>query len=171
MEKKQIIKALECCTSGYCYVGAGCPLAEDDNYDDDIAKCTSELAQNALALIKELTKENERLNKQNEELQEVANTAVGSFIRLETHYKFECKRADTIKANTVREFAERLKGKIKVLVDRAEEGKNDHYIAHPHADKSVGYYAEGKIKGLLDIDKFIDQITKEILNKTEEEKK
>ena len=78
---------------------------------------------------------------------------------------------EEIQANTVREFAERLKGKIKVLVDRAEEGKNDHYIAHPHADKSVGYYAEGKIKGLLDIDKFIDQIAKEILNETEEEKK
>ena len=145
MEREQIIKALECCTSGYCYVGAGCPLAEDDNYDDDIAKCTSELAQNALALIKELTKENERLNKQNEELQEVANTAVGSFIRLEKHYKFECKRADTIKANTVRDFAERLKAEA--------------YVPKPYGVSKV-----------VDVGA-IDRIEKEILNKTEEEKK
>lgn len=114
--------------------------AEDTPYPNQ-----SQALLDALALIKELTKENERLNKQNEELQEVANTAVGSFIRLETHYKFECKRADTIKANTVRDFAERLKAEA--------------YVPKPYGVSKV-----------VDVGA-IDRIEKEILNKTEEEKK
>ena len=59
--KEQVIKALEHCVSGYCYRDGGCPLANDDDYDDDISKCTSILSKNALSLIKELIAENESL--------------------------------------------------------------------------------------------------------------
>lgn len=51
MNREQIIKALGCCITGYCYQQE-CPLAGD--YDDDIGKCTSLLAQNALSLIREM---------------------------------------------------------------------------------------------------------------------
>ena len=57
MEREQIIKALECCVSGDCFLDEGCPFEELGDYDYDMSKCTSELAKNALSLIKELTEE------------------------------------------------------------------------------------------------------------------
>ena len=59
MEREKIIKALECCISGYC-IDQKCPLFNWDD-EDDISKCTSKLSKNALALIKELTEENKKL--------------------------------------------------------------------------------------------------------------
>lgn len=53
MTNEQIIKALECCASGYCFRD-GCPLCEHVG-DGDISGCTSELAKNALSLINEIT--------------------------------------------------------------------------------------------------------------------
>ena len=62
MEKEQIIKALECCIQfcdhGNMAVCKECPLKE--------CRCSVEMPKNALALIKELTEENERLKKDNE---------------------------------------------------------------------------------------------------------
>ena len=51
MEKEQIIKALECCSKDDC-----------DNCPNNFGNCYSNLAKDALALTKELTKENERLS-------------------------------------------------------------------------------------------------------------
>ena len=51
--------------------------------------------------VKELTEENERLHASCTEL-------IQCCTKLETLYKIECKRVDTIKADTVREFAERV---------------------------------------------------------------
>lgn len=56
LNREQIIKALECCTRSGCSDNEtkDCPLK---SYDD----CRTRLAINALALIEELTEENERL--------------------------------------------------------------------------------------------------------------
>ena len=53
MEREQIIKALECCKQDDC-----------DNCPNDFGNCYSNLAGYALSLIKELTKDVERLRKQ-----------------------------------------------------------------------------------------------------------
>ena len=60
-----------------------------------------EFLEYALALIKELTAENERLHASCTELTQCC-------MKLETLHKIECKRVDTIKAATVREMQERL---------------------------------------------------------------
>ena len=57
MEHKDIIKALECCASEE-YICTQCPI--DEKIKDD-CECGKVVARNALALIKELTEENERL--------------------------------------------------------------------------------------------------------------
>ena len=62
LNREQIIKALECCCGGWC-IRDGCPLYKAEE-EDDIGKCISELAKNALTLIKELTKDVERVSKQ-----------------------------------------------------------------------------------------------------------
>lgn len=157
VERTEIIKALECCKGGWC-IRDGCPLYKAEE-DDDIGKCTSELSKNALALIKELAEANatqivtaieldkqvERLTEENERLKTATEEAVRSFTRLETLYKIECKRADTIKADTVREMQERIKKNLA-----------ESYGTLPHTNC---FYA------------VIDRIANEILNKTEEEKK
>lgn len=59
---EQIIKALECCKSFRdFYMCDICPYCRLELADDE--NCTNRLSQDALALIKELTKENERLNR------------------------------------------------------------------------------------------------------------
>ena len=57
LNAEQIIKALECCTSRSC--GADCPY-----YDTEL--CQVAIMRDALALIKELTEENERLRAEGE---------------------------------------------------------------------------------------------------------
>ena len=60
MERTEIIKALECCSSatdGHC---SNCP------YIDNEMGCSIRLHKSALTLIKKLTEENERLTKANE---------------------------------------------------------------------------------------------------------
>ena len=63
MDRDQIIKALECCSSsdGVYACESGCPYWGGDY---DACPCTEEpnfIIKNALSLIKELTEENERL--------------------------------------------------------------------------------------------------------------
>lgn len=88
MNDNEIIKALEACKSGYCYCGEGCPLANDDGYDDDISKCTSKLSENALDLINRQRAEIEDLKDINEHL---------------NVFVLEAREA------AIKEFAERLK--------------------------------------------------------------
>ena len=57
LNREQIIKALECCTS--CSCGVDCPY-----YDSTL--CQYHIMRDALSLIKELTEENERLRADNE---------------------------------------------------------------------------------------------------------
>lgn len=56
LNREQIIKTLECCASkGGC---KKCPLQPKES----LAICVTQISKNALALIKELTEENERLH-------------------------------------------------------------------------------------------------------------
>lgn len=57
MERDQIIKALECCTKGGC-----CDACQ---YDVCASRCVQNLLLAALALIRELTEENDLLKEQN----------------------------------------------------------------------------------------------------------
>ena len=92
LNRDQIVKALECCVSGYCFRD-DCPLCERGG-DDDIKKCTTELAKNALALIKELAEENERLRTQVEMWKSTAYC--------------EKDRGESTKADTVRKMQEEI---------------------------------------------------------------
>ena len=56
MEREHIIKALECCSADDC-----------DNCPNTFGNCYANLAGYALALIRELTEENERLRKTSED--------------------------------------------------------------------------------------------------------
>lgn len=83
----EVIKALECCVSGYCIDGK-CPLFDWDD-EDDISKCTETLATIALALIN-------RQKAELEDLREIVFTDRTEAIR-------------QLKAEAIKEFAERLK--------------------------------------------------------------
>jgi hypothetical protein len=58
LNREQIMKGLECCSDDNSCYNAGCPYKSDS-----LNACTSKLSRNALALINELTEENERLVK------------------------------------------------------------------------------------------------------------
>jgi hypothetical protein len=84
LNREQIISDLK-----YCAESSTCTSC---NYND--IECRVRLLTNTLELIKELTEENERLNASCTELTQCCT-------KLETLYKIECKRVDTVKANTV----------------------------------------------------------------------
>ena len=145
MEKEQIIKALECCTSG-----RPCRECEYKDKSKDTFGCRKKCLIDALALIKELTEENERYKAEQHDHFE-------KWLKLEKatreHHSELFKEAKiAVKEDTVREFAERLK---KALNDVARWSM--------HGDDNE-YFIIGK--------PFIDRIADEILNKnTEDEKK
>lgn len=106
---KEIKEALECCkqneieeTCGYCLV---CPAS---NWDYE-KECTIDLFQKTLTLINELESENERLKIQLAQ----ANAGI-----------VNCSGCKFVEINAVREFAERLKDKVKNFCGTEEE---NHY--------------------------------------------
>ena len=118
LSQEQIIKALECCASPE-YKCEECPI--DQKKKDDCV-CGQFLAGNAVALIKELTEENEALTS-NLVKQTAANVMLfGENKRLQCHVnrlkKYDEERDIALharlisetRANTVREMAKRLKG-------------------------------------------------------------
>lgn len=100
MEKEQIIKALECCTKGDC-----------DNCPNDFGNCYSNLARDALALIKELTEDNERLN--------------GHLNQLKHRYDICKQNAKTEKIDTVRKMQDRLKEYLDDFYNSGEDALLD----------------------------------------------
>ena len=61
MDREQIIKALEWCSELRLCVD--CPMRAEGYFSHSGNACRKALMENALALIKELIKENEKLNK------------------------------------------------------------------------------------------------------------
>jgi hypothetical protein len=91
LNREQIMKGLECCSDDNSCYNAGCPYKSDS-----LNACTSKLSRNALALINELTEENERLVKALDTMSADHNRAISL---TETY--------------TVRKMQERLKGKLE----------------------------------------------------------
>ena len=110
-EREEIIKALECCSVWEnC---DGCP------YRNSVALgCTSKMMRAALALIKELTEENERLHASCTELTQCCT-------KFETLYKIECKRVDTVKADAVRKMQEKILAKSEYGTINISPGQLD----------------------------------------------
>lgn len=157
MELKQdeIIKALECCTSPdrNCDCGYECPYG-------DLIFCTQSLMAHTLALIKELTEENEKqlniivelsaesvnflidinnLKKENERLRVVADmsdTTLTDALRIVN--EFCDSRIKRARADTVREMQERIK---------AEKFHHKNF---------------GDLVYLTDIDRIADELIKKI---------
>lgn len=101
LDREQIVKALECCTSAD--KNADCPLGCPWG---DINACEENLMYSALALIRELTEENERLKAEN--------------VALENGLEISLHQQKQIEADTVRKMQERLKKKSEIVYgDRA----------------------------------------------------
>jgi hypothetical protein len=109
LNKEQIIKALECCASEK-YICEQCPI--EQKIKDD-CECGEVVARNALALIKELTEENERLRAEKEaENKELFHR--WKKIADETADRYEGLYQDAKKslvASTVRNMQERLRAR------------------------------------------------------------
>jgi hypothetical protein len=133
LNREQIIKALECCTSGHCYIGEGCPLADMDDYDDDITKCTSELSEHALALIKELINDKAELKHQIQE--EIVEDDINLFDEYTRMLHEGIRKA---KANTVQQI------QLKMAM---------HY----------GTYTDKDMTPITEVFSLLDQIAKEML--------
>ncbi len=84
MTDKEIIKALECCTKPYCNNNE-CPLHQNTVNTKD---CITQLSTNALDLI----------NRQQAEIE-----------RLKKGWKVDVIETENIKAETIKEFAEKVK--------------------------------------------------------------
>ena len=104
LNREQIIKALECWASGNACEGIRCEM-----FEISPDTCDRWIGRNALALINELTEENERLRE-----------------RADRHLKnlkavLDERSESNIKADTVREFAERLTASWKSICYESEE--------------------------------------------------
>ena len=98
LNREQIVKALECCSKKKWSKCSGCPREAED------ALCMYRLCSDALALIRELTEENERLEKEVDRLSQVVLYHDGIT---------EMEVAEA-KADTVRKMQERLKARYKL---------------------------------------------------------
>ena len=140
LNRDQIIKALECCLiqGAEC---RKCPMVHTH------ALCYREIKRNALALIKELTEENERLKAENE-LVQVSHDSLRELYRTDTDAllnvlsNFREETADII-TDTVRKMQKRLHE--KTFIDTLGETGNYKMIR----------------KSVMLVD--IDQIAKEML--------
>lgn len=67
--------------------------------------------------IARLHKRIDRFKRQNEKWEETCTELTQCCTKLETIYKIECKRVDTIKADTVRKMRDRLKNALPSIAD------------------------------------------------------
>ena len=108
LNREKIIKALECCTSpdgdDTCLL---CPYG-------DINLCTQSLMAHALSLIEALTEENERLKERLGREAKCQYDLCGQIVDLKAIAEQYRKQFEEAKADTVREFVERLKQYIDV---------------------------------------------------------
>lgn len=92
LNREQIVKALECCASNSLTDCNRCPI---DEQKKDNCECGRYLAIQALALIRELTEENERLRAE---------------VSVKKKLLDKCEeRFSSIKADTVRKMLQRIK--------------------------------------------------------------
>ena len=124
MDKKptdnEIIKALECCSSGDSGCEKDCPLSKEC---DSPIKSGEKIMQSALDLINRQKAEIERLHKNIDVLRTVNKSQKG-LVEM-------CEK--TAKAEAYKEFAERLK-EYREIVGYDRDLKCDIYGSHIHID-------------------------------------
>lgn len=141
MTDKKVIKALECCgTFEWC---GQCSLQGK-------VGCKDILSENALDLIKSQQAEIERLT--------INMNAFGLGM------KREKERADTIRAEAIKEIAERLQTEIATIIEKLTMTKSQ-YIKENYKCLSCDFIAmtRGKIEILNRIKDFVDNLVKEVV--------
>lgn len=108
MTDNEIIKALECCTTSNC---GECPIFNNKEIRKVPGRCVVTLEKNALDLINRQKAENERLQKENEILSANADNAFQEGLN-ENRELFKEEVEKGIRAEAVKEFAERLKKEL-----------------------------------------------------------
>lgn len=98
-DREQIVKTLECHASGKLVECERCPLDKAHLFN---ATCVQAMCENALALIKELTEENEKLNERLDREARCQCDLCGQIVNLRDDVKY-------IKADTVRKFLDKFK--------------------------------------------------------------
>ena len=109
LNREQIVKALECCVDGNS--------CEECPYDSAVLTvCTTNMARDALALIRELTEEKERI------AHESACHRQTVIDNLQRSLEYLYEETERVKADTVRKMQERLKAQF---CDMCEYGGYD----------------------------------------------
>lgn len=104
MTDNEIIKALKCCSGYSC---SNCPF---DDGKITMRECVTELSQNALDLINRQQAEIERLREENKSIRYCYEQAKQYNNRLAESCETNCPKFNmTTRAETLKEFAERLK--------------------------------------------------------------
>jgi hypothetical protein len=99
-EREEIVKALECCSDCECYNAKAqedCPLI-------NVPFCKNYLRKQSLALIKELTDENEKLNERLDREAKCQYDLATKIVDLRDDIKY-------VKAETVRKMQEKIRAK------------------------------------------------------------
>ena len=138
LNREQIIKALECCSNNDECVGEACPYYATG--------CEKNMPKDALSLINELTEENKAWQMQLISQEEKASKA---------YYDLACEVED------LRAIAEQYQKQFEdARADTLSELKN-------RLTREVGTYLGISIMKVSDMFKLIDQITKEMLEGTQ----
>ena len=129
MEDKEIINALECCRDfGDCSL---CPY--DGAVFDDEPDCAEKLHTDALALINLQKAEIERLREKQAEDEKLLNDRVVESVNAvsQAHLKYENaleEQIKTVKAEAIKEFADRLKKKMYIPKPYGTTNVVDEYV-------------------------------------------
>ena len=148
LNREQIVKALECCTSDTgC---SGCPRFLS------LLGCSRQNMADALALIRELTEEKERLERENARYEAENNAEFNKWLKLEEatkrhHAELFQEAKIAVRADTVRKMQERLK-KAPIKVGLPLFGLQTKDEIEDYANELI-----------LQMRDAIDQIAKEVL--------
>jgi hypothetical protein len=146
MEKEQIIKALECCCGMLPCIE--CPYTE-------IEECAKQNTKDVIALIKELTEENEKLT--------INMNAYGlTAKRLAEENERLKEKADRHLDNLKAVLEER--GENTIVADTVREIKTRFALRY-------GTYTDKYMTPITEVFWLLDRIANEILNNTEDEEK
>lgn len=131
LNREQVIKALECCAKGDC---DNCPCSFGD--------CYYNLARYALALIRELTEEKERI------AHESACHRQTVIDNLRESLEFLDEETERVRAETVRKFAERLKAEMDDVARCEFNGQIYFCVSKGFVDQIAQEMLEGDKNGL-----------------------
>ena len=171
LNREEIIKALECCQKRKC---VHCTY---DVFGNPLSNCR--VKKQALALIKELTEENERLSKEVADLQDElkcekeTNAHLCSQYMSENHLRHQVEEMlangmDAVKADTVRKMQKEVSAIVGDFVEMIFDDNKSNCIV-PNCNKPDSIGCGNRI--CIDENKaiwfdMIDQIAKEMLEES-----